>query len=76
MVKSVIDASGKAVTLPSDDRETPLRVEVPPGEYQIVVVGPDGTSEKTNKVTVQAGQPRFLNVEFKQVDAKKIVDAY
>ncbi|MGI9101436.1 MAG: protein kinase domain-containing protein [Terriglobales bacterium] len=75
MVKSVTDANGKSIDLPESDRETPLRVEVPPGSYDVVVVGPDG-SEKQTKATVQGGQPKFVSVEFKQVDAKKIVDSY
>jgi hypothetical protein len=72
-VKSITDSTGKAIEASGD---TPLRVDLPSGAYEVVVVGPDGKTEKRNKIVVPAGQPQFMSFEFQQVDAKKIVDAY
>lgn len=74
-VKSITDPKGKAVEITTGETPVSLR-ELAPGSYDVVVVGPDGSTEKTEKVNVQAGQPAFVNFEFEKIDAKKIVDSY
>ncbi len=74
-IKSVTDANGKAVDIA--DADTPLTIEnIAAGTYDVVVVGPDGTTEQKHSVTLRPGKPTYEFFEFQKIDPKKIVDAY
>jgi serine/threonine-protein kinase len=73
-VKSITAADGKAVEI--SEADTPVRIELAPGVYEIVMTGPDGSTEKRSQVTVKPAEAAFVNFEFQQVNAKKIVDSY
>ena len=75
-LKSVTDSSGKAVEIPADEATPVFLKDLPSGTYEVAVVGPDGNTTQSKKITVEAGQPAFAYFEFEKIDAKKIVDSY
>ena len=67
-VKTVTSADGKisiAVNQP-----TPVRVNVPPGNYTVVVAGPEG-EEKSEEVTVYENQPGDCNAVFQTLKQRR-----
>jgi serine/threonine-protein kinase len=55
---------------------TPVRIAVPPGEYKIVIAGPDGT-ERTDQVEATNDQPgRSIKTVFEQIDVGQIVNSH
>ena len=69
-VKTV--ASSKATI--NVNQETPVRVPVAPGEYTVVVAGPDG-DEQTQKVTVTNDSPGSFTPVFEKIDVDKILQS-
>jgi serine/threonine protein kinase len=58
--------SQKEVPLSEDDRSTPSRIELPPGQYSVTVNGPTG--QKTVEVNIQAGGRHTHNVNMGDVN--------
>ena len=55
---------------------TPVRIAVPPGEYKVVIAGPDGT-ERTDQVEATNDQPgHSIKTVFEQIDVEKIVNSH
>jgi hypothetical protein len=71
-VKSITGSDGKTVDL--KDNQTPVRVSVAPGEYTIVVAGPNG-QEDTQKKKVTNDSPGSDTAVFTQVDVDKILQS-
>ncbi|HTK95033.1 MAG TPA: hypothetical protein VL382_05295, partial [Terriglobales bacterium] len=74
-VKGIVTADGKrTVELPAD-KETPLRIAVPPGDYKVTMAGPDG-SEQSELVKATDDTPgTCCNIVFQQIDVEKVVNA-
>jgi hypothetical protein len=72
LIKSITSADGKVVV---ENTATPLRISVPPGEYNVTIVGPRG-EEFSQQVSAAAGGRTPLNHVFEVVDARKIVTSY
>jgi tetratricopeptide (TPR) repeat protein/predicted Ser/Thr protein kinase len=70
-VKSVASTDGSV--LRSVNQQTPVRVNVPPGEYTIVVFGPDG-SEQTETVQVTNDKPGRYQPVFGKIDVQQIIN--
>ena len=71
-VKSITGKDGKTVDL--KDNQTPLRVTVAPGEYTIVVTGPNGQDD-TQKKSATNDAPGSDTAVFQQVDVDKILQS-
>jgi predicted nucleic acid-binding Zn-ribbon protein len=71
-VKSITGKDGKTVDL--KDNQTPVRVAVAPGEYTIVVTGPNG-QEDTQKKSATNDAPGSDTAVFQQVDVDKILQS-
>src|SRR5437763_1621734 len=56
------------------NQETPVRVPLTPGEYTVVVAGPDG-DEQTQKVTVTNDVPGSFTPVFEKIDVDKILQS-
>jgi serine/threonine-protein kinase len=69
-VKSVASTDGSVSR--SVNQQTPVRVNVPPGEYTIVVFGPDG-SEQTETVKVTNDKPGKYQPVFGKIDVQQII---
>ena len=71
MVKTITPAKGSVIDL---NKETPLRVPVTPGDYTIVVTGPDG-DEQSQKITVSNDSPGNYTPVFEKIDVEKILQS-
>ena len=71
-VKSVASTNGR-VTF-AVNSQTPLRVKVPPGSYDIVIFGPKG-QEQTPTVMATDGMPGRCAPVFEAIDGKQIIAA-
>ena len=60
----------KEIPLTADDRETPARIRLEPGQYSVTVNGPQGA--QTIDVEIKAGQPTRRNVEMGTVDFNEL----
>jgi hypothetical protein len=67
-VKSITSADGKVKLTPDDI--TPARIAVPPGDYDVVLTGRDGT-EKTEKVNATNESPGTVKSVFEPIDVEK-----
>src|SRR5882724_8106284 len=67
-VKSITSADGKVKLAPDDI--TPARIAVPPGDYDVVLTGRDGT-EKTEKVSATNESPGTVKSVFEPIDVEK-----
>src|SRR4051794_32967565 len=67
-VKSITSADGKVKLTP--DELTPARIGVPPGEYEVVLTGRDGT-DKTEKVSATNDAPGSVKSVFEPIDVEK-----
>ncbi|HVP43583.1 MAG TPA: protein kinase [Terriglobales bacterium] len=56
------------------DNQTPLRLALPAGEYEITIAGPTG-QEKTEKVKISPQSTGSITPVFEQLDVEKIVNA-
>ncbi len=68
-VLSVRQAGGESLNITG---QTPLRIELPPGEYVIELR--NGETRQTVKVKVEAGQVAPVNYTFPEVEVEAIVD--
>ncbi len=71
-VKSVAATDGSLTR--AVDQPTPLQVAVPPGEYTVIVSGPDG-QEQSQTVKVGADAPASYQPVFGSVDVDAIVNS-
>jgi len=71
-VKSVTSADGKVSLTPGE--QTPLRIAVPPGDYKVVVDGPDG-QEQSLDVKATNESPGSITPVFQQIDVDQIINA-
>ncbi len=62
-VKSVTSADGKINI--AVNQQPPIRVNVPPGRYTVLITGPEG-EEKSEEVTVYENQPGRCNAVFEK----------
>jgi len=69
MVKSVTAANGKAINV---NQDTPLRLNVAPGQYTVVVAGPNG-AEQSHEVSVTDDAPGNYTPVFEKIDVDKIL---
>jgi len=67
-VKSITSTDGKVKLTPDDI--TPARIAVPPGEYEVVLTGRDGT-DKTEKVSATNESPGTVKSVFEPIDVEK-----
>jgi hypothetical protein len=67
-VKSITSADGKVKLTPNDI--TPARIVVPPGDYEVVLTGRDGT-DKTEKVSATNDSPGAVKSVFEPIDVEK-----
>jgi serine/threonine protein kinase len=67
-VKSITSADGKVKLTP--DEVTPARIGVPPGDYEVVLTGRDGT-EKSEKVSATNDAPGSVKSVFEPIDVEK-----
>ena len=67
-VKSITSADGKVKLSP--DEITPARIPVPPGDYEVVLTGRDGT-DKTEKVSATNDSPGAVKSVFEPIDVEK-----
>jgi serine/threonine-protein kinase len=66
-VVSVTSDNGKAITLPTGDHSTPLRLDqIPAGRYAVDFKGPDGNIQREQCDVAQSEQ--VCNIEFKPID--------
>ncbi|MBI2677554.1 MAG: protein kinase [Candidatus Koribacter versatilis] len=74
-VKSITSVDGKrSIELPADT-VTPLRINVPPGDYKVTLAGPDG-SEQSEMVKAADDTPgTCCNIVFQQIDVEKVLNA-
>jgi serine/threonine-protein kinase len=60
----------KEIPLTAEDRDTPSRIRLEPGQYSVTVNGPQGA--RTIDVEIKAGQPTRKNVETGTVDFNEL----
>lgn len=71
-VKSIRSADGKVTLAAAPGQQTPVRLALAAGEYNVVVAGPDGT-ERTTQVKVAADSAAACTVIFEAIDVDKII---
>ena len=67
-------ARGKFSEKYEKDNQTPMRLSLPSGEFEITVAGPTG-QEKTDHVKISAKSSGSVTPVFEQLDVEKIVNA-
>jgi hypothetical protein len=67
-VKSITSADGKVKLTPNEI--TPARIGLPPGDYEVVLTGRDGT-DKTEKVSATNDSPGSVKSVFEPIDVEK-----
>jgi hypothetical protein len=70
-VKTVTSASGNVTDV---NQPTPIRVPVGPGEYTVVVAGPNG-EEQSQKITVSNDSPGSYTPVFEKIDVDQILQS-
>jgi hypothetical protein len=73
-VQSITDSKGSKIALPQDV-DTPVRIAVNPGDYTVVVAGPDGTTTDSEKIKVTNDNPGAYAHAFAPVDVDKILQS-
>ncbi len=73
-VKSVQQVGGKFHQEYKQDNQTPMRLSLPTGEFEIAIAGPNG-QEKTEKVKISPQSSGAITPVFEQLDVEKIVNA-
>jgi eukaryotic-like serine/threonine-protein kinase len=71
-VKSISSADGKVTLGAAAGQQTPVRIALPAGDYNVVIAGPNG-SERTTPVKVTADSVAACNVVFEAIDVDKII---
>jgi len=54
-LEAIVDDKGKSIDLSDDKRDTPTRIELDPGQYNVTLSSPSGKPQ-TKPVTVEAGK--------------------
>src|SRR5437868_4289775 len=67
-VKSISSADGKVKLSP--DEITPARIAVPPGDYEVILTGRDGT-DKSENVSATNDSPGAVKSVFEPIDVEK-----
>ena len=70
-VKTLTPTSGNAIQI---DKDTPIRVPVSPGEYTIVVAGPNG-QELSQKINVTNDSPGSYTPIFEKINVDQILQS-
>jgi len=70
-VKTVTSAAGKVIEV---NQPTPIRVPVSPGEYTVVVTGPNG-QEQSEKINVSNDSPGSYTPVFEKIDVDQILQS-
>ena len=70
-VKTITSASGKVIEV---NQPTPIRVPVSPGEYTVVVTGPNG-QEQSEKINVSNDSPGSYTPVFEKIDVDQILQS-
>jgi serine/threonine-protein kinase len=70
-VKTVTSASGKVIQV---DQDTPVRVPVNPGEYTVVVAGPNG-EEQSQTITVTSDSHGPYTPVFEKINVEQILQS-
>ncbi|MFL6248270.1 MAG: serine/threonine protein kinase [Thermoanaerobaculia bacterium] len=65
-INSIVSTSDNR-EMPFEDKSTPARLNLPPGQYEITLVGDHGQPKK-ERVTVESGKPTHLRVNMGTVD--------
>ena len=73
-LKSAKQINGDFTETYDKDNQTPVRISLPTGDFEITVVGPGG-QEKTEKVKISAKASGSVTPVFEQLDVEKIVNA-
>jgi len=73
-LKSAKQLDGGFTETYQKDNQTPMRLSLPTGEYEITVSGPGG-QEKTERVKISARSAGSVTPVFEQLDVEKIVNA-
>lgn len=55
-LEKIVDDKGKSINVTDDERSTPTRIELQPGQYAVTVSGPNGRTQTMN-IQVEAGKP-------------------
>jgi len=55
-LEKIVDDKGKSINVTDDERSTPTRIELQPGQYAVTVAGPNGKTQTMN-IQVEAGKP-------------------
>ncbi|HXZ80099.1 MAG TPA: protein kinase [Terriglobales bacterium] len=71
-VMEVKPSSGKTIQL---NEATPVRLSLPPGDYQIRMTGPNG-DEYSGTIHIEQDRPAVYSHEFSAVDVYRILNAY
>jgi tRNA A-37 threonylcarbamoyl transferase component Bud32 len=66
-LEKIVGRNGKAVDIDDEKRSTPTRIDLPPGEYEITLKGPDD-KKQTFMVNVKAGTPTRIQRNLGAVD--------
>ena len=67
-ISEFLSADGRVKLSP--DEITPARIPVPPGDYDVVLTGRDGT-DKTEKVSATNDSPGSVKSVFEPIDVEK-----
>jgi eukaryotic-like serine/threonine-protein kinase len=72
-VKTITTVNGKRTI--EVNQQTPVRVMLPPGDYKVIIDGPNG-QEQVEPVNVRDDQPGSVTPVFDQIDVEKIVNEH
>jgi hypothetical protein len=73
-VKSIRQLDGRYQKDYKENNQTPMRLELPAGEFELTIAGPTG-QEKTERVKVSPKSTGSVTPVFEQLDVEKIVNA-
>jgi serine/threonine protein kinase len=55
-LEKIVDDKGKSINVTDDERSTPTRIELQPGQYAVTLAGPAGKTQTMN-IQIEAGKP-------------------
>lgn len=70
-VKTLTDSKGKVIEI---NKETPIRIPVNPGDYKVVVQGPD-VQEQSQQIKAASDSPGSYTPVFEKIDVDKIMQS-
>jgi hypothetical protein len=66
-IDKIVDSKGSSVPLADDDKSTPARLELKPGNYTVTLKSPDG-SLKQIPIAIEAGKRTAQHVNMTNVN--------